>query len=193
MTTIVAGGFDVAPAADAAKLRLMGAGVRAENLSSFRVNPAGEHDVLPGGGDRAESPGTKHASSGAAKGAAVGAAVGVVAGVAASPVFGPVGVAVGAGAGAYAGSLVGALGRIDSEPQPDVRDVRPAETLIAVNAGAGDLPLEELIRLFEECGATQVERTEGRWENGAWADFDPLTAPQLIGGSDQRSGGAARR
>ena len=63
---------------------------------------------------------------------------------------------------------------------------RPAETLIAVNADSGDPSADEIVRLFEECNARQVERTEGRWENGEWADFDPASPPHLIGGRDAR-------
>jgi len=45
-------------------------------------------------------------------------------------------------------------------------ELRPAETLVAANANAGPLSEDELIALFEECGAQQVERTEGTWANG---------------------------
>ena len=186
MATIVAGGFDVSTDADAAIARLRAAGVREEDLCTFRVNPAGEHHAIPAGGDRGASPGAQNAGKGAGTGAAIGAAAGLAAGAAATPFLGPAGMAAGAAAGAYAGSLVGALGRMDKETQPGHDSVRPAETLIAVNTDGAGPSADEIVRLFEECGARQVERTEGRWEAGAWADFDPLSPPQLVGGRDLR-------
>jgi len=188
MATIIAGGFEVVTDADAAVARLKAAGVRTESLCTFSVNPAGEHHAIPSGGDRDASPGAKNAGKGAGKGAIIGAAAGLAAGAAATPLLGPAGLAAGAAAGAYTGSLVGALGRMDKEAQPGTDSVRPAETLIAVNADAEGPSAEDIVRLFEESGARQVERTEGRWENGAWADFDPLSPPQLVGGRDIREG-----
>lgn len=185
MANIIAGGFDAHVDAEAALARLEQSGVRPENVCSFRVNPPGEHHNLPAGGDRDKSPGAVNAQKGAGKGAAIGGAIGAAAGAAATPLMGPAGIVAGAAAGAYTGSLVGGLKRMDNEPQPGHAQVRPAETLIAVNVDADGPAMEEVIRLFEECGARQVERTEGRWENGEWADFDPLTPPQLIGGRDR--------
>jgi len=186
MATIIAGGFDVVTEADAAVERLRQAGVRTEDLCTFRVNPAGEHHALPAGGDHRASAGSKDAGKGAGAGAAIGAAAGLAAGAAATPFMGPAGLAAGVAAGAYAGSLTGALKKMDKEPQPGHESVRPAETLIAVNVDSGHPSVDDVVRLFEECNARQVERTEGRWENGAWADFDPASPPHLVGGSDAR-------
>jgi len=187
MATIIAGGFDVVIDADAAVERLRTAGVRNEALCTFAVTPPGEHQNLPTGGDRAASPGAKEAGKGGGKGAVIGGVAGAAAGAAASPLLGPVGIAAGAAAGAYAGSLVGAMGGgVSREPQPGHETVRPAETLIAVNVDSGNPSEEDVVRIFEECNARQVERTEGRWENGAWADFDPISPPRLIGGRDAR-------
>ncbi len=190
MATIIAGGFDVVNNADAAVDRLRSAGVSMDDMCTFGVMPAGEHHNLPAGGDRDASPGAKNAGKGAGTGAAIGAVAGLAAGAATIPLLGPAGLAAGAAAGAYAGSLVGALKRMDREPQPGRESVRPAETLIAINADAGPLAADDVVRIFEECGARQVERTEGRWENGEWADFDPLSPPRLVGGRDARSAGA---
>ena len=187
MATIIAGGFDVVTKADAAVDRLKSAGVSMDDMCTFGVVPAGEHHELPAGGDRHASPGAKDAGKGAGKGAAIGAAAGLVAGAATTPLMGPAGLAAGAAAGAYVGSLVGALKRMDREPQPGRESVRPAETLIAVNASAGAVSPDDVVRIFEECGAQQVERTEGRWENGEWVDFDPLSPPRLVGGRDQHA------
>ena len=186
MSTIIAGGFDVYSKTQAAVQRLREAGVADANLCEFRVNPAGEHDHTAIGGDRDESPGSEHAGSGASKGAAIGAAVGVAAGVAAAPLLGPAGIVAGAGVGGYTGSLVGGLGEVSTEAQPDREDVRPAEALVAVNLEGGAVSAEDVIRIFEECGAQQIERAEGVWAGGEWADFDPVRPPHLVGGKEYR-------
>jgi hypothetical protein len=190
MTTIIAGGFQTHEAASAAMRRLLEAGVDEDNLCSFRVNPPGEHDETPIGGDRDKSPGATEAGGGAVNGAAVGAVAGAAAGAVASTVLGPVAIAGGAGVGAYTGALVGALGSMDRRTHRD--EVRPAENLVAVNVGDGAaLSADRVIDLFRECGAMQIERAEGTWANGEWADFDPVTAPHLIQvsrESDKRQG-----
>jgi hypothetical protein len=186
MTTIIAGGFDVYSKTQEAIGRLRAAGVLTENLCEFRVNPPGEHDRLAMGGDHHASQGAKSAGAGATAGAAIGAAAGIAAGIAALPVAGPAAIVAGAGVGTYTGSLVGGMSTRGNEAQPDHTDVRPAEALVAVNVGAGSVAEDEVIRIFEACGAHQVERAEGLWENGAWADFDAVRPPQLIGGGDLR-------
>jgi|SRR5687768_6547056 len=184
MTTIIAGGFQTHDKANAAYLRLQEAGVPLEYVCSFRVNPPGEHDDTPIGGDRDESPGAKNADSGAVKGAAVGAVAGAAAGAVASPLLGPVAIAGGAGVGAYTGALVGALGAMDKRTHRD--EIRPAENLVAVNIDDGNIPAERAVEIFRECGADQIERAEGTWANGEWADFDPVTPPHLISPSQER-------
>ncbi len=186
MTTIIAGGFDVYSKTQAALQRLREAGVAEDNLCEFRVNPAGEHDQTPIGGDRDESPGAEHAEGGAVKGAALGAALGTAAGVAATPFIGPAGIVAGAGVGGYTGSLLGSLGEVNREAQPDTEDVRPAEALVAVNIDAGSVPADAVVRILEECGARQIEEAQGTWADGEWADFNPVNRPHLIGGADYR-------
>jgi len=190
MTTIIAGGFDHYSKAEAARARLLAAGVAEADMCDFRVNPPGEHDALPIGGDHDKSLGMKTAQQGAGAGVAVGATIGTVAGVAATPLIGPAGIVAGAAAGAYTGSLLGSLRKTEHETQPDHTWVRPAEAMLAVNAGAGSVPVEDIVRIFEECGASQVEQADGSWQDGEWADFDPVAPPQLIGGTDLRDAGS---
>jgi len=184
MAKIIAGGFDMLEHAQAAEQRLMQAGISPEYICKYRVNPAGEHHVIATGGDHDASPGAKHAHGGAVKGAAIGAAVGIAVGAAATPLLGPAGLAAGIGVGAYTGSLVGGLREIDNEPQPDHDDIRPAETLVAVNVDAAGIDEAQIVRFLEECGARQVERAEGQWLDGEWSDFDPTAPPMLVGGRD---------
>ncbi len=193
MATIIAGGFETYVDSQAALQGLREAGVPPDFVCEFRVNPPGMHDQTPIGGDRNESPGAHHAESGATKGAAIGAVVGTAAGVAAAPLVGPAGIVAGAGVGAYTGSLVGGLkGGVDREVQPDHTVVRPAEALVAVNVEGAGVPADEIVRILEGSGAWQVERSEGRWEDGQWADFDPVSVPQLIGGRDPEAGAGRR-
>jgi hypothetical protein len=189
MATIIAGGFETYVEAQDALERLARAGVNAEYLCEFRINPPGMHHGVRAGGDRDESPGAHKADGGATKGATVGAVVGTIAGVAATPLMGPAGIVAGAGVGAYTGSLVGGLkGGVDHEAQPDHTVVRPAEAMVAVNASGAGVPEEAIVEAFESAGAWQIERTEGRWEGGEWKDFDPVAPPQLIGGRDPEAG-----
>jgi len=180
MTTIIAGGFERRDEVEAAVQRLREAGLKLEAICTFHVNPPGEHHQLPEGGDRDKSPGAEHADRGAVKGAVIGAAVGLAAGAAVTPLLGPAGIAAGAGVGAYTGSLVGALTQIDHEAQPDKNEVRPAEEVVAINVGAIDVNPDLVIRILETCGAQRIERAEGRWEQGCWADFDPTSQPKVI-------------
>ena len=184
MAQIIAGGFENIVPADNAIERLMQSGVSREFICQYRVNPPGMHDQFPVGGDRDESPGAHKATPGAAVGAAVGAAAGLAAGAAIAPMMGPAGVVAGAAAGAYTASLVGGMSNTRNEVQPEAEEVRPAEALVAVNADAAGIAPEEIVRIREECGAWQVERAEGVWAEGEWKDFDPVTMPHLIGGSD---------
>lgn len=189
MATIIAGGFETYVESQSALSRLAQAGVPPDQVCEFRINPPGMHDQTPIGGDRNESPGAHKADSGATKGAAVGAVVGTAAGVAATPLMGPAGIVAGAGVGAYTGSLVGGLKKgVDKEAQPDHTVVRPAEAMVAVNADGAGIDESEIVRVFEASGAWQIERSDGRWENGQWADFDPVSVPHLIGGRDPQAG-----
>ena len=184
MTTIIAGGFGMLADAEAAVARLLELGVSRDHMCKYHVNPPGEHNALPAGGDHDASLGAKHADRGAIKGAAIGAAAGLAAGAAVSTLLGPAGIAAGIGLGAYTGSLLGSLKSIDREKQPGHDLVRPAETLLAVNAELASCSESQIVQVFEECGATQIERAEGTWHDGEWTDFDPVTPPHLIGGRD---------
>ena len=189
MSTIIAGGFETYVEAQDALKRLAQAGVNSEYLCEFRINPAGMHDATPVGGDHDESAGAHKIDGGAAKGAVIGAVVGTAVGLAAAPLAGPAGIAAGAGVGAYAASLVGGLkGGVDQEAQPDHTVVRPAEAMIAVNVSGAGIPEERIVQVFEDAGAWQIERSDGHWEDGEWKDFDPVSAPQLIGGRDPQAG-----
>jgi len=90
---------------------------------------------------------------------------------------GPVAIAGGAAAGAYAGSLAGAVRKMgDDEPAPELR---PAGVMVAVNADSAE-DEEIVIDLLRDRGAQMIERADGSWHNGKWADFDPVRPPNII-------------
>ena len=182
MNRIVAGNFPNKAQADSAIQVLLSAGIGAEHICTFRVNPPGQHATYPIGGDEYASPGATAAGGSAMTGAAIGGAVGLGAGLVAMPIAGPVGVAAGAGIGAYVGSLAGAmkgLGDGEAHGVPNEGEAaRPAGVLVAVEA---PLALERAFAadVLRQRGARDVEETEGLWEGGSWVDFDPTPEKHL--------------
>ena len=177
MTQIVAGIFDDERSATAAAHKLRGAGFDAFDLDQFTLNPPGRHHGLPLGGDEVADDKAEGGDKAAIKGAAIGTAVGAVAGLAAAPLIGPAAVAGGAAAGAYAGSLAGAVQKMgDDTPAPTPR---PAGVMVAVNAGTPE-DCEVAIDVLRERGARMIERAQGEWRGGKWADFDPVRVPDIV-------------
>ncbi len=185
MALIIAARFSTFDAAGHAAQRLMDAGLPEDALHVFYVNPPGEHDNYPIGGDEAVDPGTRGAPRKALGTAAVLGALGaVVGGVLVAPVtdsFVPI--IAGTGVGAYIGSLAGAMRGMDrrrhSVAQPHgvekTGEGRSAGVLLAVNT-TGERAAE-IASVLVESGGREVERAHGRWRNGQWEDFDPLEAP----------------
>jgi hypothetical protein len=188
MTHIVAGVFDDEAQATAAAHELRGAGFDAGDLDQFTLGPPGRHDALPTGGDQLADSKAGEGDAGAVKGAAVGTAIGAVVGLAATPVVGPLGVAGGAAVGAYAGSLAGAVQKMgDDTPAPHPP---PAGVMVAVNTDTDD-DQELAVDLLHDHGARMIERADGAWRNGKWADFDPVSTPNVI--ESHVAGSAERR
>ena len=181
MTTLIAGRFSQQTHAESASAELLRSGFLSSDMSLFYVNPQGQHDIHPVGGDEDESAGTHHASSGAALGAAGGVGLGTLVGAATLPILGPAGPLLGAAVGAYTGSLVGALNKMDkTEEQREVAEKnitedevqpRKAGVLLAV-AVATPQQREHAIQILRAT-ALEVEETEGNLSNGQWVDFDP--------------------
>ncbi len=176
MTRIIAGMFETIEEANSAAQELRRDRFGEEGVSVFHVNPPGQHAQYAIGGDEFADPGAKKGDEGAGKGATTGAVVGGIAGA----VGGPPGAAVGAAVGAYTGSVVGAMSGLGDRPNVD----RPAGVMVAVNAGDAE---ETAIQVLRARGARGIERAEGEWRDGDWADFDPSKTPQYI---DAPRGGA---
>jgi len=183
-TPIIAGRFQTQPEVDRAIEELQRCGFARDGISSFYVNPPGQHDTFPIGGDQAVSPGAKETDKGIAAGAATGAVVGATAG---TPLFGPLGTATGALVGAHVGGLVGSVSQMKDkgetgEHAEDVENaapVRKAGMLVAVAADDHERE-ERAIKLLRSLGANELERAEGTIQNGDWSDFNPVTPPALL-------------
>lgn len=178
MSTIIAGLFENIEQAQDAEDSLQRHGFAAADVCHFANNPPGQHDQFPIGGDENADPGAKHAHAGTVAGAGVGAGAGAAVG---ALVAGPAGAAVGAGVGAYVGSLAGTLNQLDGKGS-DSRPVRrPAGVMVAARIDNARREQEAVAVLRAE-GAQHVEKAEGRWTDGRWADFDPVVAPDVVPG-----------
>jgi len=175
MSTIIAGRFELQTQIQTAISDLRGAGFSQDEIASFYVNPPGQHDVYPIGGDYEKSPGAETTDKGAAEGALAGAAAGFVT----LPVTGPLGPLV----GAYIGALIGGLAETNEVEETNAADGTPAERqsglMVAV---AADDPERQGIAAatLHVAGAANIEVADGTIENGDWTDFDPLLPPKLL-------------
>ncbi|RYE72497.1 MAG: hypothetical protein EOO81_03220 [Oxalobacteraceae bacterium] len=163
---------------------LVNAGLSPDLITTFYFNPAGQHDLLPHGGDCDASPSAREAGAGAVKGATDGGIAGAVICAAAIPFVGPVGALLGTSVGAYVGSLVGGIAALkDREDTSVLNDYvaneRKSGMFIGVqiqNAGQEAL----VISIFRACRATDFERGAGRIVKQDWVDFDPLSTPSAL-------------
>lgn len=196
MSHIIAARFEDQDQGERAVVALREAGFSPEGISLFYVNPHGQHDIYPIGGDEKASPGSRDSGKGAVAGGGLGAAVGAVAGLAAIPVAGPLGPAIGAGIGAYTGSLAGAMGKTDQHSGVDEAESRgelseeevtqrkavqrAAGTYVAVRIGDSDSHRTRAIEMLRVQGGADVEHAEGELRDGHWTDFDPRSVVNLV-------------
>jgi len=183
VSLIVAARFDSFPEAEQAGRNLFAAGFAQEDVSIFFVNPAGQHDLYPLGGDQAADPASRKTKHGALAGAALLGLAGAVIGsivwlYAAGSVLA---LLIAVGVGAYIGSLGGALLATRSAARAyrpgHSTGIRRAGVLTAVHVTAATEAAAA--RVLRDCGGKDVEKAEGRWRDGDWVDFDPVTPPVL--------------
>ena len=183
MSNIIAGRFQTQDEVAGAVQVLESLGIAHGAISSFYVNPAGQHDLYPVGGDEDKSRGAKETGGGVVEGASVGGVVGVAVGAAALPVTGPMAPVIGGLVGGYVGSLIGGMNatkeRYEPEEGGENREVnRKAGMMVAV--ATGSLQQEhDVMALMKSLHADAIERSDGTIADGDWADFDPLSAPQF--------------
>lgn len=182
MSLIVAARFTTFPVAEDAAQRLFDSGFVEEDVTLFFVNPRGQHARFPIGGDRDHDPASTDAPKGAGKGITIGAVVGAVVGVGIFAAFAvPLLVTIiAAGVGAYVGSLIGAMSHTQDGGKREHREfvhrsARGSGVLLAVHASPDTHPIAA--RVLREAGGVEVERANGRWQQGRWADFDPTRTP----------------
>jgi hypothetical protein len=189
MTTIIAGRLEQQSQVQEAIDALRDAGFAENQISSFYVNPAGQHDQYALGGDHDKSTGAKHSDRGIAGGGAVGAAVGV----ATTPFLGPAGAAAGALVGAHIGSLVGSMSQMDEAEQSLA--VRRSGMFIAVCVPEHE-DERHAVDVLRSVGAQDLERADGNIIDGDWNDFDPTSTPAFLdphpGLGENASGNAQR-
>jgi len=176
MATIIAGHFQLQETALDVCAAFKAAGFDAGRISTFFNNPPGQHNVIPTGGDQAQSQGAKQTPEAVAKGEVTGAAIGAAAGAATIPLTGPLGPVLGGLVGAHVGSLYSFSGmkeKDESGPPP-----RHSGMMVAV-AVEGEEEARA-IELMREQGAEKIERAEGIIADGDWKDFDPLSVPQYV-------------
>ncbi|SOY68044.1 DUF6861 domain-containing protein [Cupriavidus taiwanensis] len=187
MSAIIAGRFDSFSTAETAASRLRAQGFADQDLNLFYVNPPGQHAAYAIGGDHAADAGARKSGVGAISGVLIGAAVGAAVGAALVAALGetpPMSILVlvfAIGLGAYLGSLAGALalarnaGRNPRTGQPPVRN---AGVVLAAHLTSTDTATADTVAtVLRQGGARDVERAEGQWVDGRWADFDPLVPP----------------
>ena len=195
MSRIVAAHFQRQDQIDSARQALVDAGFGADQVSSFYVSSAGQHDLTAIGGDHIASPGAKETPDAILAGAAGGAVIGAVIGAATVVATGPVGPLVGGLVGAHVGSLfsfskmkdagegehadAGAVGHDDARAGDNRAEPRKAGMLVAVALAA---PADEAraLGVLRGLGADHLERADGHIAAGDWSDFDPNSVPQLI-------------
>lgn len=190
MSSIIVGRFQLQDETEYAVDELVQAGYPRDAITTFYLNPAGQHDLYPGGGDRDKSPGAKDTDTGVAAGAATGAIVGATVGSATVPVTGVAGPVLGGLVGAHLGSLVGSLNATDDTDagsgHTQEAEVRKAGMRVAIEVDG--VPQEnEAIALLHSLKAADIERSEGHIEHGDWDDFDPLTPPRYVDLQGDRS------
>jgi hypothetical protein len=182
MDTIIAGNFEHREQADVAARALLGAGVA--DVCAFAVNAEGQHHGLALGGDVDADPQAESGGKGGVTGALIGTAVGAGIGLAAvplAPIVAPALVLGTAAAGAYTGAMAGAVSNMGSKDgtADETAPSRQAGVLVAVRAIDADG--EALAtRVLREHGARDIERAQGTWRDGQWADFDPVRRPELV-------------
>jgi hypothetical protein len=199
MSLIVAARFTTFPAAEAAADRLFSKGFVEEDVSLFFVNPRGQHDRFPLGGDQNKDAASTDAPKGAGMGVTIGAVAGAIVGVGIFTVFSaPVLVsAIAAGVGAYIGSLVGAMsltrggGKGVRHAEHSHHETRDSGVLLAVHVTPDTQ--QEAAHVLREAGGMAIERASGRWQQGRWADFDPTRAPTPVQLDERHAEGHAER
>lgn len=189
MTHIIAGGLQQQKQVEDVMNELKRVGFRESEITSFYLNPPGQHDLLPIGGDRIESPGTNETAEGNAMATTGAGAVGAIVGLVGVPAFGLVAPALGAAVGSYVGSLVGGVAQMEERDetnndgtnniQKEPYEQRNSGMIVGVNV-IDDNEEQIAIKVLRAFGAKHIEKSQTKIVNGNWINFDPIGKPVLI-------------
>jgi hypothetical protein len=158
MATIIASRFQLKEQAELVIEQLIQVGFDADKITSFYVNPPGQHAVYPIGGDRYQSPGV--------------------------PVFGHRAENVSLGV-TVVETVIGTEPvkdmSIEGKPgdQHETAPLRRAGMLVAVELDDRNFQ-DRAVTFLEKLGAEDIEKSEGKIIEGEWLDFDPLSAPSYL-------------
>ncbi len=181
MAHIVAGHFQQQEQAQHAVDQLVAIGIPEDQISRFYVNPPGQHDLYPIGGDRDTSPGAEKSGDGVVRGIAAGSVIGAGVGMAGVAVAGPISPVVGALVGAHVGSLIGSMAKMKERDETEQEVKSPRQSGLMVAGYVTDNAHESsAIEIFRRLGADQIERANGTIKESDWEDFNPLTPPQFL-------------
>ncbi len=189
MSLIVAARFQTFDEASLAAQRLFSEGYTEDDIHTFYVSIAGEHGHFPLGGDRLADPDSKGGHFGAVAGAALlGLVFALLGGLIASRLSSSIFITIAAaGVGAYIGALVGALRVVGRKKRAQVAAGEPVKTHPPVRQAGVMLALHvdaareaQARQILRAAGGTDIERANGRWQDGKWQDFDPLEPPRRV-------------
>lgn len=177
MSTIIVGRFDGMKQARRALREFAKHGFEPDEYACYEDKPPVRRPTFPIGGEIGEE------AVRAVAGGAIGGAIGGATGLAVGSLGGPMGAAAGAAVGAYVGSLAGTISpmtarRKETDPPDDPAD-RPDGPMLAV---CTDRPGSEAaaIAVLGAFGAREIERAEGNWRDGGWADYDPTSPTEVL-------------
>jgi hypothetical protein len=177
MSTIIAGRFDAMKQARRALREFARRGFEPSEYACYEDGPPARHRSFPIGGEAGAE------AARAVAGGAIGGAIGGATGLAVGSIAGPLGAAAGAAVGACVGSLAGTMSPIGA-PGKETDAAEPAAErhegpMVAV---CTDRPGTEAaaIAVLGASGAREIERAEGDWRDGGWADYDPASPTETL-------------
>ena len=171
MSTIISGRFDEMEHARQALERFSEQGFDPSEYACYADGAPSHQELFSANSEAAR----------AAAGGAIGGAIGGATGLAVGSLGGPLGAAAGAAVGVCVGSLAGSMAQPGQPATKPTKDDPPAAngTMVAVCA---DRPGTEAaaIAILSASGAREIDRSEGEWRDGGWADYDPAKPTEVL-------------
>jgi len=172
MATVIAARFQLIEQTELVLELLMKAGFAEGKMTSFYVNPAGQHGVYMIGGDQYESSGIPVFDKGTRLGSVTKSLVEAV---------------IGAGSheekhvSGHVPTIRHRQGTDNAirNPAPEIGELRKSGMLVAVELGAPSLQ-SATVALLLGLGAKNIEKMDGEIVDGEWLDFNPLSPPSYL-------------